>query len=53
MRKDVSLRQYNEFRLVREMGWTYDELERTPQYRIEEALTFLGIEAEVREVKGG
>ncbi|MDI3341830.1 MAG: hypothetical protein QJR03_14990 [Sphaerobacter sp.] len=36
---------YQEFLLCREMGWTYEELERQPAHRIEEALAFLAEEA--------
>jgi hypothetical protein len=33
--------EYAEFRLCREMGWTFNELENQPTWRIEQAFLFL------------
>lgn len=40
--------EYAEFQLVREMGWTYRDLERTSAHRVAEAMEFLRIEAKHR-----
>lgn len=41
--------EYLEFCLCREMSWTFDELERQPAWRIEEAFLFLEREAFYRK----
>lgn len=33
--------EYAEFCLCREMGWTFEELEKQPAWRIEQAFLFL------------
>lgn len=46
-----SIMPYSEFVLCREMGWTFTELEQQPAYRIYQAMRFMKIESDVREIK--
>lgn len=46
--RQVDWTAWNEYRLCQAMGWTYTELEQQPTYRVEEALTFLALEAEAQ-----
>lgn len=41
--------EYVELTLIREMGWTYEELDRTSAQRVFNTLEMLGAEAKVRK----
>lgn len=41
--------EYAEFQLIREMGWSYTELDAQPSERIEQAFLFLEREAVYRK----
>lgn len=40
---------YNEFCLIRELGWTYTQLDEQPAWRIEQAFMFLSREAKYQK----
>lgn len=41
--------EYVELTLIREMGWTYEDLDRTSAQRVLNTLEMLGAEAKVRK----
>lgn len=51
--RKVDFGPYIEFRICREMGWTYEELARQPSHRVEEIMAFLEAESEARKAMEG
>lgn len=41
--------EYAEFTLIREMGWTFNELEEQPAFKVEQAFLFLQREGVYRK----
>lgn len=46
---EVDMTPYIEYRVCKEMGWTFDELERQPAFRVEQVIRFMDIEAAVEK----
>jgi hypothetical protein len=40
---------YTEFQIMREMHWTHDELEATPEWRLHQVIAFLNVEYQARD----